>query len=66
MTTTRPYRKALDVDEALHRLEDAAGSQLESRLVETFVTGLRTDDDAPLPGTEMAPGRLWAPYSKVA
>ncbi|HSS36005.1 MAG TPA: HD domain-containing phosphohydrolase, partial [Patescibacteria group bacterium] len=66
MTTTRPYRKALDVDEALHRLEEAAGSQLESRLVETFVTGLRTDDQAPLPGTEMAPGRLWAPYSKVA
>ncbi|MCI0635441.1 MAG: diguanylate cyclase, partial [Actinobacteria bacterium] len=28
MTTTRPYRKALDVREALRRLEDAAGTQL--------------------------------------
>ncbi len=66
MTTTRPYRKALDVDEALRRLEEAAGSQLESRLVAVFVEGLRTDDEAPLPGNETAPGRLWAPYSKVA
>ncbi len=30
MTTTRPYRKALDVAEALRRLEDAAGSQLDA------------------------------------
>ena len=33
MTTTRPYRKALDVREALARLGDAAGTQLEERLV---------------------------------
>lgn len=66
MTTTRPYRKALDVDEALRRLEEAAGSQLEARLVEVFVDGLRTDDEAPLPGNETAPARLWAPYGKVA
>ena len=29
MTTTRPYRKALDLREALTRLEDAAGTQLD-------------------------------------
>jgi HD-GYP domain-containing protein (c-di-GMP phosphodiesterase class II) len=66
MTTTRPYRKALDTEEALRRLEEAAGTQLEERLVATFVSGLRTDADAPLPGSDTAPGRQWAPYSKVA
>jgi diguanylate cyclase (GGDEF)-like protein len=66
MTTTRPYRKALDVDEALSRLEAAAGSQLDERLVNAFVDGLRTATDAPQPGLESAPGRLWAPYTKVA
>ena len=50
MTTTRPYRKAFSVDEALKRLEDAAGSQLEAHLVEIFVRGIRTMSDAPLPG----------------
>ena len=39
MTTTRPYRKALDVREALSRLEDAAGSQLDEHLVALFVAG---------------------------
>ncbi len=66
MTTTRPYRKALDVDEALGRLEAAAGSQLDERLVVVFVEGLRTATDAPPPGLDIAPGRLWAPYTKVA
>jgi HD-GYP domain-containing protein (c-di-GMP phosphodiesterase class II) len=65
MTTTRPYRKALDVAEALRRLEDAAGTQLEERLVVAFVSGLEADADAPLPGDE---GRvsLWTPRRQVA
>jgi diguanylate cyclase (GGDEF)-like protein len=54
MTTTRPYRKAVSVEEALKRLEDAAGSQLDARLVEIFVRGIRTAADAPLP-TESSP-----------
>ena len=45
MTTTRPYRKALGTEEALRRLEAAAGEQLEAHLVAEFVTGLRTDPD---------------------
>jgi diguanylate cyclase (GGDEF)-like protein len=60
MTTTRPYRKALDVREALHRLEDAAGSQLDARLVTAFVEGIETADDAPLPGLASGPA-LWTP-----
>jgi diguanylate cyclase (GGDEF)-like protein len=56
MTTTRPYRKALSVEEALKRLEDAAGSQLEARLVEVFVRGMWTVADAPLPGQAATTG----------
>jgi diguanylate cyclase (GGDEF)-like protein len=65
MTTTRPYRKALGVKEALRRLEDAAGTQLEERLVAAFVAGIEADADAPLPGDE---GRvsLWTPHRQVA
>ena len=65
MTTTRPYRKALGVTEALRRLEDAAGSQLEERLVVAFVGGLESEADAPLPGDDGGT-RLWTPYTQVA
>lgn len=58
MTTSRPYRKALDLREALHRLEDAAGTQLDERLVGPFVRGIETAPDAPLPG-EATPSRIW-------
>jgi diguanylate cyclase (GGDEF)-like protein len=60
MTTTRPYRKALDVEEALRRLEDAAGSQLDANLVKAFVEGIETAADAPLPGLASGPA-LWTP-----
>jgi HD-GYP domain-containing protein (c-di-GMP phosphodiesterase class II) len=58
MTTDRPYRKALAVDEAIRRLEDAAGSQLDPALVAAFVAAiwsvgpeaiLARHHDAPLP-----------------
>jgi diguanylate cyclase (GGDEF)-like protein len=67
MTTTRPYRKAMSVEVALRRLEDAAGTQLDESLVKLFVDGLRTDADAPLPGA-IAPlaDRLWTPANRVA
>lgn len=64
MTTTRPYRKALSVAEALKRLEDAAGSQLQEELVAEFVTGIETAADAPLPGEE--PTEPWRPQLWVA
>jgi diguanylate cyclase (GGDEF)-like protein len=64
MTTTRPYRKALDVREALRRLEDAAGTQLDEELVVAFVHGIENVAGAPLPGMD-AP-RLWTPYASVA
>jgi diguanylate cyclase (GGDEF)-like protein len=65
MTTTRPYRKALDVREAIKRLEDAAGTQLEERLVKAFVEGLETAPNPPLPGDAGA-GLLWLPGRRVA
>ncbi len=66
MTTTRPYRKALDVREALIRLGDAAGTQLDEDLVIAFVSGIEHDPDAPMPGAESSRAGLWTPYSKVA
>lgn len=65
MTTTRPYRKALSLEEALKRLGDAAGTQLEERLVAAFIEGIETAPDAPLPGVD-APTPLWVPTIRVA
>jgi HD-GYP domain-containing protein (c-di-GMP phosphodiesterase class II) len=64
MTTTRPYRKALSVEEALKRLGDAAGTQLQEDLVVAFITGLETAPNAPMPGEDAS--RIWTPQTKVA
>jgi diguanylate cyclase (GGDEF)-like protein len=64
MTTTRPYRKALPLTEALNRLEDAAGTQLQEDLVAAFITGIETAADAPLPGEDSV--GLWKPELWVA
>ncbi|HYI67619.1 MAG TPA: diguanylate cyclase [Candidatus Limnocylindrales bacterium] len=64
MTTTRPYRKALPIEEALKRLGDAAGTQLQEELVTAFITGIETAADAPLPGQESP--RIWTPQAMVA
>jgi diguanylate cyclase (GGDEF)-like protein/putative nucleotidyltransferase with HDIG domain len=64
MTTTRPYRKALPIEEALKRLGDAAGTQLQEELVVAFIEGIETAPDAPLPG-EATPS-LWLPARRVA
>jgi diguanylate cyclase (GGDEF)-like protein len=61
MTTTRPYRKALGVREALDRLEDASGTQLDERLVLEFVAAIESDADAPLPGATGSGRSLWHP-----
>lgn len=66
MTTSRPYRKALDVREALTRLGDAAGTQLDARLVTAFIEGIEHDADPPLPGAEITAGSLWLPGRRVA
>ena len=66
MTSSRPYRKAIPLKEALHRLEDAAGSQLDPTLVTAFLAGLQTADDPPLPGDGRALHDLWTPRSNVA
>jgi diguanylate cyclase (GGDEF)-like protein len=66
MTTTRPYRKALDVAEALKRLGDVAGKQLDEDLVRSFIEGIETASDAPIPGTTTGSSRLWIPPAAVA
>jgi HD-GYP domain-containing protein (c-di-GMP phosphodiesterase class II) len=66
MTTTRPYRKALDVREALARLGDAAGTQLDESLVEVFVRSIETVADAPLPGADLPTSAAWRLRRRVA
>ncbi|HEY8198560.1 MAG TPA: diguanylate cyclase [Candidatus Limnocylindrales bacterium] len=68
MTTSRPYRKALSTEEALKRLLDAAGSQLDPSLVPVFVAAMESIPDAPLPGTHGSAAilALPAPASRVA
>ena len=66
MTTTRPYRKALSVDEALQRLGDAAGTQLEEHLVRVFIEALQASDEPPLPDTIAWRARIWTPIDQVA
>jgi diguanylate cyclase (GGDEF)-like protein len=66
MTTTRPYRKALDIREALTRLEDAAGTQLEERLVRAFVDGIQSAEHPPLPELGFSSRHLWTPRQEVA
>ena len=66
MTTTRPYRKALSVEEALSRLGDAAGSQVDERLVTKFINAIETVPDAPLPGVDRPGPALWVPRTQVA
>lgn len=41
MTTDRPYRKALSLDEAVRRLEEASGIQFDAALVKVFVKYVR-------------------------
>jgi diguanylate cyclase (GGDEF)-like protein len=64
MTTTRPYRKALPIEEALKRLGDAAGTQLQEDLVVAFIAGIETAPNAPMPGEESS--RIWTPQTMVA
>ena len=66
MTTTRPYRKGLSVDEGLIRLEDSVGTQLDEELVRAFVQGIRTAEDPPLPDMDVWRARIWTPIDRVA
>ncbi|HEX5131090.1 MAG TPA: HD domain-containing phosphohydrolase [Candidatus Krumholzibacteria bacterium] len=51
MTTDRPYRKALTVDEAIARLEESAGVQFDAELVKTFIAYIREKGAVPAPAT---------------
>jgi putative nucleotidyltransferase with HDIG domain len=61
MTTTRPYRKALTVQQALDELRAGAGTQLDPELVAAFVEGIEHDPEAPLPGADRDATDLWTP-----
>ena len=61
MTTTRPYRKALPVEEALQRLLDAAGTQLDPFLASAFVDAIVESPDTPIGEIDRRLLTLWAP-----
>ena len=61
MTTSRPYRKALAVEEALERLRSAAGTQLDPILAPAFADAMENDPNAPMPGTTRPIVRGWSP-----
>ena len=66
MTTNRPYRKALSVEDALTELRAVSGTQLDGRLVDAFVLGLETDPTAPVPGADRRADLLWQPIARAA
>jgi diguanylate cyclase (GGDEF)-like protein len=66
MTTSRPYRKALATEQALDELRSVAGAQLDASLVESFVTGMDEDPDAPRPGVIRNSKQLWTPTIRAA
>ncbi|MBA2273427.1 MAG: GAF domain-containing protein [Actinobacteria bacterium] len=47
MTTDRPYRARMSMEEAFHRLQAAAGSQVDPKVVDAF---LRVIEERPEPG----------------
>ena len=69
ITTTRPYRKSVATEEALDRIEEAAGTQLDPELARVFVQAMRSSADAPLPagnGSREEAGELTIPGRQVA
>jgi diguanylate cyclase (GGDEF)-like protein/putative nucleotidyltransferase with HDIG domain len=58
MTSTRPYRKALSFRDAIRRLEDAAGSQLDASMVKVFVSQVEAVEEAWLAGGRVG-AKLW-------
>jgi diguanylate cyclase (GGDEF)-like protein len=55
MTTDRPYRKRLPVDEALRRLHDAAGTQFDPRVVDVCASVLASRAAAASPSVLPSP-----------
>lgn len=55
MTTDRPYRKRLPAEEALRRLQEAAGTQFDPRVVDVCVRVLASRGAAAIPSTPPAP-----------
>ena len=66
MTTSRPYRKAMAIEDALAELRAVAGTQLDAKLVDAFVSGMELDAKAPLPGVVRNSKLLWKPGDRAA
>jgi ribonuclease P protein subunit RPR2 len=60
MTSDRPYRQALEMDDALERIAQAAGTQFDPYVVDAF---LQLADDGQI---GLLPGRLISEFDSVA
>jgi len=47
MTNDRPYRKALDISQAIDELNNGAGSQFDPRLVSKYIAFFLSEDIPP-------------------
>jgi len=66
MTTNRSYRIGLPVGEAVVRLSEIAGSQLDPAFVEAFVALITEEPELVAPDGDPTPARLWRMSSAVA
>jgi diguanylate cyclase (GGDEF)-like protein/putative nucleotidyltransferase with HDIG domain len=66
MTTSRSYRVGLPVAEAVRRLQEAAGAQLDPEFVAAFVTLITEQPGIVSPEGDPTPARLWRMSGAVA
>jgi diguanylate cyclase (GGDEF)-like protein len=66
MTTSRPYRAALPLQEALARIADAAGTHLDPNLAAQLVSSMRELPETRLPYDDGPVARLWLLDEEVA
>ena len=60
MTSTRSYRGARTVEEAIDELERCKGSQFDPAMVEALVSALRNSTWSPAPTQSEPPRRAWS------
>jgi len=66
MTTTRTYRVGLPIAEAVRRIHEAAGAQLDPEFAAVFVAMITEQPEIVSPGGDPTPARLWRMSGAVA
>ena len=66
MTTSRTYRVGLPVAEAVRRIQEGAGTQLDPEFANAFVALITEQPEIVSPEGDPTPARLWRMSSAVA